>query len=251
MPLIKIKVQVDNQNKVFNVERTEPNVYDVLAAEIEKKLGKELMLFYNMLIISDNAGLQAAIDDCINSREPFLQLTGRVKKAKSTPAKEPTKPVATQPPKQEPPKQEPPKQELPKQEPPKQEPPKQQSGGNINNNNGDDDDYCAKCGKIVGSGVKALGKFWHSECFTCCECGNSFGGERKLMELNGNPLCSLCHQENHTEKCFSCNKPLISSYVTAGDNKYHPECFRCSQCNNPIQGSYLIKGGNIVCKTCA
>ncbi|EMS14636.1 hypothetical protein KM1_011660, partial [Entamoeba histolytica HM-3:IMSS] len=114
-----------------------------------------------------------------------------------------------------------------------------------------DKDHCGKCGKEVSSGVMALDRIWHEECFVCNECGEHFGGEHKLMEIEGNPVCSLCYVANHVPKCETCGKPLDGQYVVVDGKNYHPQCFVCTNCGAPIQGSYMIKNGKIVCKNCA
>ncbi|BFU24534.1 lim zinc finger domain containing protein [Entamoeba histolytica] len=323
MPLIKIKVEWNGSNKVLNLDRSHANLYGRLMMELEQKIEEEFLLFSGPLIVSDEDSLVAAIEDCVNAHQPFLQLVARPNKSKkstpSTPAKlvvtpttssqpqskpvtTPTKSTEPQPKpvsgakfcpncgtsingskfcpncgekiiesnptttqKKEESKQEEQKKEEKKK--PKENIKKEESKENIKKEEPKeehscknachpitekgDKDHCGKCGKEVSSGVMALDRIWHEECFVCNECGEHFGGEHKLMEIEGNPVCSLCYVANHVPKCETCGKPLDGQYVVVDGKNYHPQCFVCTNCGAPIQGSYMIKNGKIVCKNCA
>ncbi|KAL7721323.1 Lim domain [Entamoeba marina] len=114
----------------------------------------------------------------------------------------------------------------------------------------DDECRCAQCGNIVEGGVKALGKYWHSDCFVCSICQEKFGGNRKLMEHEGKPVCSICYNETFVPRCFKCGKPLEGKYLVVDDHNYHSSCFVCTRCQKPFTGSYMIVSGQPVCKKC-
>jgi len=109
---------------------------------------------------------------------------------------------------------------------------------------------CPKCGKPVESGTKALGKFWHHDCFTCSICGEKFGGNRRVMEDNGKPICSVCYHETCAQRCFKCGKEIEGKYLIVDNHNYHPQCFVCTRCGKPFNGSYLLLNGQPVCKKC-
>lgn len=50
--------------------------------------------------------------------------------------------------------------------------------------------------------------------------------------------------------CAGCHKDISGAATIAGDNKYHPECFKCTMCSTPIQGSYGMLEGKVHCKDC-
>ncbi|ELP86357.1 RalA-binding protein, putative [Entamoeba invadens IP1] len=54
------------------------------------------------------------------------------------------------------------------------------------------DKTCGKCGKeIEGKMLKAMGKFWHPECFVCSMCGGKISGG--FGNLDGKPICKECN----------------------------------------------------------
>ncbi|ELP90406.1 lim domain, putative [Entamoeba invadens IP1] len=113
-------------------------------------------------------------------------------------------------------------------------------------------ELCAKCGKPVAGGIKAIGKFYHEDCFVCTLCGEKFGGDRKIMEHNGDVVCSLCYEETYVERCYKCGKPLVGKYLVVDGHNYHDTCFVCSRCGEKFSGSYMITSEGLpVCKKCA
>ena len=48
----------------------------------------------------------------------------------------------------------------------------------------------AGCGQAISSGrhIKALGAFWHRDCFVCTQCGGALSGG--FVVQNGKPYCS-------------------------------------------------------------
>ena len=96
MPLIKIKVKFGTANKIFNVERTLPNIYEVFQTELKKKYPNDVFdIFYRLkaveIKVEDTSSLQAAIEDCIKNKQAFLQLEGVAapKEVKEEPKEEP------------------------------------------------------------------------------------------------------------------------------------------------------------------
>ena len=134
MSLIKIKVQYKDSNKVVNLDRSKPNLYDRLMMQLAMSIEEDIMLFDGPMILSGETALAAAIEDCVRTHQPFLQLTARENKMKKQMSlinlhAAAGQKLATQPAAQ------------PKQEPKKEEPkPVVQASG----------DACVECGKPVG-----------------------------------------------------------------------------------------------------
>ncbi|EKE38328.1 hypothetical protein ENUP19_0274G0021 [Entamoeba nuttalli] len=300
MPLMKIKVKYGTANKIVNIERTLPNLYEVFIKEIEQKYsGAKFQIIYKgdgtSFKIVDTKSLTDAIEHCIEHKQPFLQLEGQdevketpkpaaqpqkevAKPTPSTPAKQPTTPAKTPatvapstPSKTEPAPASPSKPKFctncgaklsggkfcsecgaPTGESAVSHEPTTQHRPTTPPPSALDEDIikCGKCGKPVEGGVKALGRYWHTDCFTCSVCGEKFGGNRKLMEHDGKPICSICYEETCVPRCFKCGKPLDGKYLVVDDHNYHPNCFVCTRCGKPFNGSYMLINGQPVCKKC-
>ncbi|GJQ67515.1 hypothetical protein Trydic_g8330 [Trypoxylus dichotomus] len=110
---------------------------------------------------------------------------------------------------------------------------------------------CAKCGsKIKGDCLKAIGKNFHPECFSCSYCGKLFGNSPFFLE-DGQPYCENDWNELFTTKCFACGFPVEAGdrWVEALNNNYHSQCFNCTMCKKNLEGqSFFAKGGRPFCK---
>jgi hypothetical protein len=113
-----------------------------------------------------------------------------------------------------------------------------------------DEEHCGRCGELIGGGIKALNRVWHTKCFNCVYCGCDFGNGKGLMEKDGNPTCSECYTELFAEKCQFCHKSLTNGYVIVEGQMAHPECFCCCKCGQMIVSSYFKKFGRIYCPDC-
>lgn len=110
---------------------------------------------------------------------------------------------------------------------------------------------CSKCGgKIKGDCLKAIGKNFHPECFSCVYCSKQFGNSPFFLE-DGNPYCDADWNELFTTKCFACGYPVEAGdrWVEALSNNYHSQCFNCTMCKKNLEGqSFFAKGGRPFCK---
>lgn len=110
---------------------------------------------------------------------------------------------------------------------------------------------CAKCSaKIKGDCLKAIGKNFHPECFTCAYCNKLFGNSPFFLE-DGSPYCEADWNELFTTKCFACGFPVEAGdrWVEALNNNYHSQCFNCTMCKKNLEGqSFFAKGGRPFCK---
>ncbi|RZC34712.1 PDZ and LIM domain protein Zasp, partial [Asbolus verrucosus] len=110
---------------------------------------------------------------------------------------------------------------------------------------------CSKCSaKIKGDCLKAIGKNFHPECFSCVYCGKLFGNSPFFLE-DGSPYCEADWNELFTTKCFACGFPVEAGdrWVEALNNNYHSQCFNCTMCKKNLEGqSFFAKGGRPFCK---
>ncbi len=76
--------------------------------------------------------------------------------------------------------------------------------------------------------MKALGKVYHQEHFTCTHCGKQLAGEGFHVE-NGDPYCSQDYKELFSVKCFACKQVIKAGdrWMEAVNQKWHSDCFRC------------------------
>ena len=72
---------------------------------------------------------------------------------------------------------------------------------------------CAACNKpILNKVVKALGKQWHPEHFTCACCDAELGSTT-YYESNGRPYCEKDYNELYAPRCAYCNGPILDVSV--------------------------------------
>ncbi|CCD65967.1 Paxillin homolog 1 [Caenorhabditis elegans] len=108
---------------------------------------------------------------------------------------------------------------------------------------------CAACGKpIIGQVVIALGKMWHPEHYTCCECGAELG-QRPFFERNGRAFCEEDYHNQFSPKCQGCHRAITDRCVSVMNKNFHIECFTCAECNQPFgEDGFHEKNGQTYCK---
>ncbi|OAD77137.1 hypothetical protein PHYBLDRAFT_109402, partial [Phycomyces blakesleeanus NRRL 1555(-)] len=112
---------------------------------------------------------------------------------------------------------------------------------------------CAKCHDLVGSRfMKALGKEYHPECFTCLDCGVPVASKFYTFTLDSNQTLHLCERDYFARLdliCDNCQDFLKESYIIAANKKYHTDHFTCSAC--PVvfgpEDSYYEHNGQVFC----
>ncbi|MBN2151833.1 MAG: protein DA1 [Candidatus Lokiarchaeota archaeon] len=106
---------------------------------------------------------------------------------------------------------------------------------------------CASCGRPIRSAfVKALGKAWHSEHFTCAACGRSLVNV-PFFERGGKIYCELDYKNMVGVKCAVCGKVIEGKYLKNYWNdvycaRHQDELPLCSNCGRPIS-TLLTRGG--------
>lgn len=103
---------------------------------------------------------------------------------------------------------------------------------------------CARCGREIiqssatgKSTLKALGKYYHEECFVCQDCSKplkpKFFPYRKNESDEPVLLCQYDYFRRHDLLCKVCDKPLRGLYYTAFGGRYDEEHFSCTICKTP------------------
>ncbi|XP_051514793.1 PDZ and LIM domain protein 7 isoform X1 [Myxocyprinus asiaticus] len=103
---------------------------------------------------------------------------------------------------------------------------------------------CAACNKIIrGRYVVALGRSWHPEEFTCCQCKRLLD-EGGFFEEKGSIYCTKCYDNRYSPNCAKCKKKITGEIMHALKMTYHVQCFLCAACKMPIrnQAFYMEEG---------
>ncbi|XP_058653385.1 PDZ and LIM domain protein 7 isoform X2 [Onychostoma macrolepis] len=103
---------------------------------------------------------------------------------------------------------------------------------------------CAACNKIIrGRYVVALGRSWHPEEFTCCQCKRVLD-EGGFFEEKGSIYCTKCYDNRYSPNCAKCMKKITGEIMHALKMTYHVQCFLCAACKMPIrnQAFYMEEG---------
>ncbi|XP_042594054.1 PDZ and LIM domain protein 7 isoform X4 [Cyprinus carpio] len=103
---------------------------------------------------------------------------------------------------------------------------------------------CAACNKIIrGRYVVALGRSWHPEEFTCCQCKRMLD-EGGFFEEKGSIYCTKCYDNRYSPNCAKCKKKITGEIMHALKMTYHVQCFLCAACKMPIrnQAFYMEEG---------
>eukprot|EP01119_Soliformovum_irregulare_P006788 TRINITY_DN19212_c0_g1_i1.p1 TRINITY_DN19212_c0_g1~~TRINITY_DN19212_c0_g1_i1.p1 ORF type:complete len:603 (-),score=47.28 TRINITY_DN19212_c0_g1_i1:22-1830(-) len=123
---------------------------------------------------------------------------------------------------------------------------------------------CHKCGQhITGDiiSVRALGNVYHSQCFTCAQCGRVHSDQ--FYEKGNQSLCLNCMPSSaptvSNDSCQECRRNFEGAEpkITVGGSVWHDRCFRCRTCQRDI----AVRGGepthcrqkedgSIVCENC-
>ncbi|KAI2657037.1 PDZ and LIM domain protein 7 [Labeo rohita] len=104
-------------------------------------------------------------------------------------------------------------------------------------------DFVCVCLCSRGRYVVALGRSWHPEEFTCCQCKRVLD-EGGFFEEKGSIYCTKCYDNRYSPNCAKCKKKITGEIMHALKMTYHVQCFLCAACKMPIrnQAFYMEEG---------
>ncbi|CAB4065880.1 ZDHHC9_14_18 [Lepeophtheirus salmonis] len=97
---------------------------------------------------------------------------------------------------------------------------------------------CAKCLQpIMDRILRATGKPYHPQCFTCVVCGHSLDGIPFTVDATNQIHCIQDFHKRFAPRCSVCKKPIMPEEgqeetvrVVALDRSFHVDCYRCEDC---------------------
>lgn len=108
--------------------------------------------------------------------------------------------------------------------------------------NGNKFGQCCKCNEWIeepNAATQAMGRIYHSKCFTCQSCGRTLTG-RQFYEANGKIYCEedyfYCGYQDAADRCAVCGHFIMDMILQAVGKSFHPSCFRCSHCKERLDG---------------
>ncbi|XP_044152183.1 zyxin isoform X2 [Bufo gargarizans] len=122
---------------------------------------------------------------------------------------------------------------------------------------------CAVCEKkITERLLKAMGKAYHPECFTCAVCSRALQGEPFIVDQNNLPHCVADYHRKYAPRCSVCGEPIAPEpgrdetvRVVALEKNFHMMCYKCEDCGCPLSTDADDSGcfpldGHVLCKKC-
>lgn len=117
---------------------------------------------------------------------------------------------------------------------------------------------CPTCDKLIDeddtTGVAALGRNYHGECFTCGHCAKTFEGNLFYTATDpGSGLRKAFCEEDYCAlflpKCTGCGESLKEDGLSACGSAWHHDCFKCSVCGGGFgDGQYWEADGMPYCE---
>jgi len=120
---------------------------------------------------------------------------------------------------------------------------------------------CVACGKVITDRIlRASGKPYHPECFTCVTCKKMLDGCPFAVDDDNKVYCVDCYHDKYAPKCAFCGKPILpeegkeeSLRIVAMGKDYHVGCFKCEMCGELLSGEgkgcYPLDG-KLLCLNC-
>ncbi|XP_075699001.1 zyxin isoform X2 [Rhinoderma darwinii] len=122
---------------------------------------------------------------------------------------------------------------------------------------------CAVCEKKIAERLlKAMGKSYHPECFTCAVCSRPLQGEPFIVDQNNLPFCVVDYHRKYAPRCSVCGEPIAPEpgrdetvRVVALEKNFHMMCYKCEDCASPLSieaddsGCFPLDG-HVLCKKC-
>ncbi|KAL0868073.1 hypothetical protein ABMA27_008713 [Loxostege sticticalis] len=112
---------------------------------------------------------------------------------------------------------------------------------------------CAGCLNDIGNDdyVSALGQDWHKDCFRCSVCDVALSSW--YFEKAGLLFCQNDYWARFGESCQQCAQVITGPVMSAGEHRFHPECFACVCCGAHIEDGEpyaLVERSSLYCGSC-
>lgn len=122
---------------------------------------------------------------------------------------------------------------------------------------------CCVCSNpILDRILRATGKPYHPNCFTCVECGKSLDGIPFTVDAMNQIHCIEDFHKKFAPRCCVCELPIMPEQgeeetvrVVALDRSFHVRCYRCEDCGLLLSSEAEGRGcypldDHILCRTC-
>ncbi|XP_050742888.1 lipoma-preferred partner homolog isoform X2 [Drosophila biarmipes] len=122
---------------------------------------------------------------------------------------------------------------------------------------------CSVCMKpILERILRATGKPYHPQCFTCVVCGISLDGLLFTVDATNQNYCITDFHRKFAPRCCVCKQPIMPDAgqeetvrVVALDRSFHLECYKCEDCGLLLSSEAEGRGcypldDHVLCKSC-
>ncbi|XP_036850415.2 zyxin isoform X4 [Manis javanica] len=122
---------------------------------------------------------------------------------------------------------------------------------------------CNTCGQpITDRMLRATGKAYHPQCFTCVVCACPLEGTSFIVDQANRPHCVPDYHKQYAPRCSVCTEPIMPEpgreetvRVVALDKNFHMKCYKCEDCGKPLSieaddnGCFPLDG-HVLCRKC-
>ncbi|KAK4316880.1 hypothetical protein Pmani_012010 [Petrolisthes manimaculis] len=122
---------------------------------------------------------------------------------------------------------------------------------------------CCVCTKpILDRILRATGKPYHPQCFTCVVCSKSLDGIPFTVDASNQIHCIDDFHKKFAPRCTVCKEPIMPEpgkdetvRVVALDRSFHVNCYKCEDCGLVLSSEAEGRGcypldGHVLCKSC-
>ncbi|XP_006861257.1 PREDICTED: zyxin [Chrysochloris asiatica] len=124
-------------------------------------------------------------------------------------------------------------------------------------------DKCSTCGQpITERMLRATGRAYHPDCFTCVVCACPLEGTSFIVDQANRPHCVPDYHRQYAPRCSVCTEPIMPEpgkdetvRVVALDKNFHMKCYKCEDCGKPLSieaddnGCFPLDG-HVLCRKC-
>ncbi|XP_067603369.1 zyxin isoform X2 [Pseudorca crassidens] len=122
---------------------------------------------------------------------------------------------------------------------------------------------CNACGQpITDRMLRATGRAYHPQCFTCVVCACPLEGTAFIVDPASRPHCVPDYHRQYAPRCSVCTEPIMPEpgreetvRVVALDKNFHMKCYKCEDCGKPLSieaddnGCFPLDG-HVLCRKC-